>query len=55
MNRSSASRRHHLLKTFWPGWTNTQHPDGTLTITTPTGHTYPTKPASALLFPAWDT
>ena len=46
-------RLHHLLKTFWPGWRDAQHPDGTLTVTTPTGHAYSTKPFTALLFPAW--
>lgn len=54
-NLGPRCRRHHLVKTFWPGWTNHQEPDGTLTITTPTGHSYTTKPLSALLFPDWDT
>jgi hypothetical protein len=46
-------RIHHLIKTFWPGWSDRQSPDGTVVITTPTGHTYTTKPGSSLYFPAW--
>jgi hypothetical protein len=48
-------RKHHLLKTFWSGrdgWCDRQHPDGTITWTAPTGHTYITRPGSRLLFPA---
>jgi hypothetical protein len=48
-------RFHHLMKTFWcgvDGWREQQLPDGTLILTSPTGHTYTTKPGSALLFPA---
>jgi hypothetical protein len=47
-------RFHHLLKTFYcgvGGWREQQLPDGTLILTSPTGHTYTTKPGSALLFP----
>lgn len=47
-------RKHHLLKTFWTGprgWHDTQHPDGTIDWTSPTGHTYTTRPGSLLLFP----
>jgi hypothetical protein len=43
------------LKTFWcgvGGWRERQLPDGTLILTSPTGHTYTTKPGSAALFPA---
>ncbi|MBX7431112.1 HNH endonuclease, partial [Mycobacterium sp. Y57] len=54
-NTNCKCRLHHLLKTFWEGWTEQQLPDGTLRITTPTGHTYTTKPFSALLFPTWRT
>ncbi len=43
-------RTHHLIKTFW-GWKDQQLPDGTLILTSPTGHTYVTTPGSALLFP----
>ncbi|MCV7378310.1 hypothetical protein BST11_20360 [Mycobacterium alsense] len=42
---------HHLVKTFW-GWTEKQLPDGTLIFTSPSGQTYVTTPASALLFPS---
>jgi IS4 transposase len=41
--RFSASRTPHLIKTFLPGWTDRQSADGTVVITTPTGHTYTTK------------
>ncbi|MDQ2628008.1 MAG: HNH endonuclease, partial [Actinomycetota bacterium] len=47
-------RKHHLLKTFWTGasgWHDHQHPDGTIDWTSPTGHTYTTRPGSRLLFP----
>ena len=44
--------RHHLLKTFCNGWGDCQRPDGTLVWTSPTGHTYVTKPGGALYFPA---
>ncbi|ETW24359.1 HNH endonuclease signature motif containing protein [Mycobacterium gastri] len=44
-------RTHHLIKTFW-GWKDQQLPDGTLILTSPTGHTYVTTPGSALLFPS---
>ncbi|MBX7434999.1 HNH endonuclease [Mycobacterium sp. Y57] len=54
-NNKCYCRLHHLIKTFHPGFTDTQHPDGTLTVTTPTGHTYTTKPFTALLFPHWNT
>ena len=47
-------RKHHLLKTFWDGWSDQQLPDGTLLITTPAGITYTTKPGAALLFPGWN-
>ena len=51
-------RHHHLLKTFYTGphgWTDTQHPDGTVIWTSPTGHTYTTTPGGALLFPQLQT
>ncbi len=44
-------RTHHLLKTFW-GWTEQQLADGTLILTSPSGHTHVTTPGSALLFPS---
>jgi hypothetical protein len=40
LKRTSGSRCHHLLKTFWggpDGWRDEQHPDGTITWTTPSG------------------
>ncbi|MDW5610950.1 HNH endonuclease signature motif containing protein [Mycolicibacterium sp. D5.8-2] len=53
-NLKCLCRFHHLLKTFWlgaTGWHDRQHPDGTITWTAPTGHTYTTHPGSRLLFP----
>ncbi len=44
-------RTHHLVKTFW-GWRDQQLADGTLILTSPSGHTYVTTPGSALLFPS---
>ena len=54
-NTKCHCRKHHLAKTFWPGFTDRQHPDGTIVWTTPTGHTYTTRPLSNLLFPRWNT
>jgi hypothetical protein len=54
-NMKCYCRFHHLLKTAWcgaGGWRDQQLPDGTLVVTSPTGHTYTTKPGSAALFPA---
>lgn len=48
-------RKHHLLKTFWTGsggWSDRQHADGSIEWISPAGHTYLTRPASQLLFPA---
>lgn len=53
-NNSCKCRKHHLLKTFWPGWTERQEPDGTLTVTTPAGVSYTTKPLAPLLFPRFN-
>jgi hypothetical protein len=53
-NLKCMCRAHHLLKTFWSGvngWRERQLPDGTVIWTAPTGHTYTTRPGSALLFP----
>jgi hypothetical protein len=47
-------RKHHLIKTFHDGWSDGQLADGTVIITTPTGHTYTTKPGITLLFPTWN-
>jgi hypothetical protein len=47
-------RLHHLLKTFFGGphgWRDRQEPDGTVVWTSPTGHTYTTKPGGSLFFP----
>jgi len=44
-------RYHHLLKTFWSGWSDEQRPDGTIVWTAPSGQTYTTRPGSRLLFP----
>ena len=47
-------RTHHLLKTFYAGfgWKEQQFPDGTITWTAPTGHTYSTQSHGGTLFPA---
>jgi hypothetical protein len=47
-------RTHHLLKTFYAGrhgWRDEQRADGTVVWTSPTGHTYTTKPGGSLFFP----
>ncbi|MGV0740304.1 HNH endonuclease signature motif containing protein [Mycobacterium syngnathidarum] len=44
-------RAHHLVKTFCPGWSDRQLPDGTVIVTAPTGHTYLTEPHGAGMFP----
>ncbi|MEW5813294.1 MAG: DUF222 domain-containing protein [Actinomycetota bacterium] len=54
-NTKCYCRHHHLLKTFWDGWTERQTPDGRLHLIGPTGHRYTTAPLSALLFPSWNT
>ncbi|BBZ49464.1 DUF222 domain-containing protein [Mycobacterium heidelbergense] len=54
-NLKCLCRKHHLLKTFWPGpggWRDEQLPDGTVIWTSPSGHTYRTVPGSRLLVPA---
>ena len=51
-------RVHHLIKTFYcgaDGWAEEQSPDGTVTLTAPTGHTYATIPAGAGLYPTLST
>ncbi|MFV8053319.1 DUF222 domain-containing protein [Mycobacterium sp. 48b] len=53
-NLGPKCRTHHLIKTFHTGengWTDTQHPDGSHTWTSPTSHTYRTTPFSQILFP----
>jgi hypothetical protein len=43
-NLVALCRHHHRLKTHAPGWQTHLEPDGTLTWTTPTGHTATTTP-----------
>jgi Domain of unknown function (DUF222) len=53
-NMKCYCRFHHLLKTFWcgvGGWSERQLPDGTLILSSLTGHTYTTYPGSKKLFP----
>jgi hypothetical protein len=50
-NLKCLCREHHLLKTFWPGWSDRQLPDGTVHWTDPDGQTYTTHAGSRLLFP----
>ena len=54
-NTKAYCRGHHLTKTFWPGFSDRQHPDGTIEWRTPTGHTYTTQPLSRVLFPTSNT
>jgi hypothetical protein len=54
-NNKCVCRLHHLLKTFWTGWTDQQLADGTVIWTAPTGRTYTTHPSSRIFFPSWDT
>jgi hypothetical protein len=49
-NLKALCRKHHLLKTFG-GWRDKQLPDGTVVWLLPDGHTYTTRPGSAMLFP----
>jgi hypothetical protein len=51
-NLKCLCRKHHLLKTFWTGWHDEQFPDGTIVWTSPSGHTYTTRPGSRLRFPS---
>jgi len=48
-NLKCLCRFHHLLKTFWTGprgWSDRQHPDGTIVWTSPSGREYTTVPES---------
>ncbi|MCV7170662.1 DUF222 domain-containing protein [Mycobacterium manitobense] len=54
-NLKCLCRHHHLLKTFWAGFSDRQLPDGSITWTTPAGRTYTTHPGSRLFFPDWHT
>lgn len=42
------------MKSFWPGFSDRQLPDGTVVVTTPNGLSYVTKPGAGLFFPAWN-
>jgi hypothetical protein len=42
-----------LIKTFC-GWTPHAHPDGSITWSAPTGHTYTKSPGAAIMFPHWN-
>ncbi|MBB3601322.1 hypothetical protein FHT40_000955 [Mycolicibacterium sp. BK556] len=53
-NLACKCRKHHLLKTFWAGWGDEQHPDGTITWTSPMGRTYRTQPGSRFFLPQWN-
>lgn len=50
-NLKCLCRKHHLLKTFWTTWRDEQRRDGTIIWTSPSGHTYTTRPGSRLLLP----
>ena len=53
-NNKAYCRTHHLIKTFYSGtggWTDRQLPDGTIVLTSPTGHIYNTEPHGGQLFP----
>lgn len=54
-NLKCACRKHHLLKTFWRGWSDQQLPDATVIWTSPAGRRYVTRPGSRLLIPQWNT
>jgi hypothetical protein len=57
-NLKCLCRKGHLLKTFYVGangWTDRQLGDGTVIWTSPTGHTYTTKPGGSLYFPVLAT
>lgn len=54
-NLACLCRAHHLLKTFYPGWRPTPHPDGVIEWTSPAGQTFTTHPGSHLLLPGADT
>ena len=50
-NLAALCTEHHLLKTFFPGWSYTLDPDGTAHWTDPDGHTTTSHPGSRHLFP----
>ncbi|MEO3758037.1 HNH endonuclease signature motif containing protein [Mycobacterium sp. B14F4] len=51
-NNKCYCRIHHLIKSFVPGWAEHHLPDGTLLLTSPTGHLYRSEAHGASLFPA---
>ena len=53
-NTKHYCRIHHLVKTFC-GWNDRQLPDGTIVLTSPTGHTYASEPHGATMFPTLAT
>ncbi|MCV7278725.1 DUF222 domain-containing protein [Mycolicibacterium flavescens] len=56
-NLKCLCRKNHLMKTFRggpDGWRDVQLPDGTVIWTSPSGHTYTTRPGSMVFFD-WDT
>ena len=50
-NLAGYCRQHHLVKTFWPGWSTVQYPDGAIVFTDPDGQTSTSYPGSRALFP----
>ncbi|MUM28014.1 HNH endonuclease signature motif containing protein [Mycolicibacterium sp. CBMA 295] len=52
-NTKCLCRSHHLLKTFWVGWSDSQQPDGTVIWTSPGKRTYTVRPGGRLFFPGW--
>ncbi|MBV9641422.1 MAG: DUF222 domain-containing protein [Mycobacteriaceae bacterium] len=50
-NLKCLCRYHHRLKTFDPGWSEVQLPDGAVIWTSPTGRKYVTTPTGAEVFP----
>lgn len=50
-NNKCYCRIHHLIKTFIPGWVEQQLPDGTVLLTSPTGHLYRSEAHGAAMFP----
>jgi hypothetical protein len=49
-NLKCLCRFHHLAKTFW-GWTDQQHPNGTVVWISPAGQRYVTTPGSSAILP----
>ncbi|MCP9272428.1 HNH endonuclease signature motif containing protein [Mycolicibacterium arenosum] len=49
-NLAGFCREHHLLKTFFPGWSSVQYPDGRIVFTDPDAQSSTSYPGSRLLF-----